>query len=719
MLHNVITNIELDKKPVMDADVRQTIMAMKRASNPVINWEDIRRRNGEWERPEYDFAEIERFADVEALLAQSFRKKLGLFIKEGYDFVGRRPELVDYVKLRLSQIAWVSGKTERRLIEDIYYDLVRFSNSYVVKVRDVKASGGYTYKDPRDGVSVKPIAGLFILPAPSTEFKTNDNNHISRWRQYVPGTKKLHREYDVKDIAHFYLNRKKGFANGTPRVLPVLEDIKALRRIEENVELLVVQNIFPLIHYKVGTETDPAREDMNGRSEITHVMGEIERMPPEGVYVTPERHEIKMIGTEGRALRVEAYLDYFKKRVLAGLSLSTVDIGEGGTANRNTADTMSRSMVDEVKSDQRVFEDMFQELIINELLMEASEDIDVSEEDNRVYLRFREIDYDTKIKKENHAIQKFLQNSITHKELRMELGLNEMTEEEFEDSYFKKIEEPKLLLAAAADPMSVGAQTSIGNAHTATTSGDVAKAQQAQERMVKIGAKAKAAASAKTASSKTNKTTANRNRPTNQHGTKSSSAKSVKDYVICDSEISDLKHELRLRANTRGVKDTNLVVGFYTSMARDRITKLIRDSYREGAFSVGANIEDLSSAEILRRQDQATSNGQKYVARLFAEIDAIAKSGGGLEDMMDRIDAIQYRLRYIENTESMRAYNWGAVSALAQMGESMYNIDIGTDSDANEKQAASRSHLVANATFSSIPPWHPNSTVRIIRASNG
>ena len=38
---------------------------------------------------------------------------------------------------------------------------------------------------------------------------------------------------------HFYDNRKPGVAMGTPEIVPVLDDIALLRRIEENVEDLL------------------------------------------------------------------------------------------------------------------------------------------------------------------------------------------------------------------------------------------------------------------------------------------------------------------------------------------------------------------------------------------------------------------------------------------------------------------------------------------------
>lgn len=712
MLSNVIKKIELSKRQVIDQDVRQTIREMKQVNNPVINREDIQGRNGNWVRPEYDFEEIDRFADIDSYVLQSFRKKLGLFSKEGYDIVGETPELVNYVKKRLAQIAYVSKITERQLISNIYNNLLRFSNCFIALVRDPKSSGGFMHTDPRTGKRLKPIAGMFVIPASTVEMTVNKKNQTERFRQYISGGRILKREYPKDNVFHFFINKKDGFLTGTPRITPVLEDVKALRRIEENVELLVVQNIFPIIHYKVGTKEMPARNGTDGISEVSSVSQEIASMPPEGIYVTPERHELKMIGTEGRALRVETYLDYFKKRVLSGLSMSTVDIGEGGTANRNTADTMSRALVDEVKADQRVFEDFFNDHVINSLLLEANRFIDVTEKKNQVRLRFREIDVDSKIKRENHSIQKWMQNGITHQEFRQELGLNEMTEEEFNFTYHKLITEPQALLSAAGDPGNVNTYTSANNMHTGTEQGDINKAKKAQEENVKVQAKAKTAASPPGGG-----TVANRNRPANQTGTKTGPAKSLKDSMnILDSEIDELKQVLKLREG-RSIDTSPLAVNIYRDRALNRILDQVRASYSTGATSVGVGPLDQVSETMLVRRSQHEVMVTDYVNSLFDDVLKTLREKT-LEDTLTRIDAIHYRLAFITRTEKARAFNWGAISGLRQRGESLYNIDVGIDTDEDELRAQDHSHQVAKATLRNIPPWHPNSTVRIIRVPN-
>jgi len=80
----------------------------------------------------------------------------------------------------------------------------------------------------------------------------------------------------------------------------------------------------------------PAGMMENGEREIDVVRREIELMPSEGGIVTPERHEVNFVGSEGRALRAEGYLSHFKQRVFSGLGMSGVDFGEGACYSYDT-----------------------------------------------------------------------------------------------------------------------------------------------------------------------------------------------------------------------------------------------------------------------------------------------------------------------------------------------------------------------------------------------
>lgn len=275
--------------------------------------------------PEYSLEEIGRIEDVDSYVQQAYMKKIGLLLKEGYELVGANPQTIQYVKQRLDQIAFATSISTPILIRDIGSALIKKSNAFLVKVRNEKASGGARRKTS-SGKTVLPVAGYFIAPAETMMADVNEFGKVRKWRQRLPNGH--YKDFLPDDVIHFHFNRKEGMLFGTPTIIPVKDDIRALRKIEENIEMLVYQHLFPLFHYTIGTDNLPAHINEQGESEITQAWYNLQRMPAEGGLVTDHRHEITSIGGE-KALRAEPYLDHFKKRVFSGLGVSAVDMGEG------------------------------------------------------------------------------------------------------------------------------------------------------------------------------------------------------------------------------------------------------------------------------------------------------------------------------------------------------------------------------------------------------
>ena len=227
----------------------------------------------------------------------------------------------------MAQISRATGIPTEELIRTIGASLISKSNAFLIKARKEEASGGSARTIPGTERELKPIAGYFPVPPETMSYEISKQGKISRWKQQLPNGE--YKFFNPEDVVHFYFNRKEGFTWGTPTIVPVIDDIKSLRKIEENIELLVYQHLFPLFHYKVCTDDFPAGIDEQGNSEIDVAKSEIKSMPSEGGLITSHRHEIKLIGAENRSLRAEGYLEHFKKRVFSGLGISAVDMGEG------------------------------------------------------------------------------------------------------------------------------------------------------------------------------------------------------------------------------------------------------------------------------------------------------------------------------------------------------------------------------------------------------
>jgi len=324
-------------KPIVDKvkipiSNKINIVKIPRIKNPTLSFKP-RPGADVFEQPEYDLAEVGRIEDVESYVRRAFRYKEGLMFKESWEIVGSNTKAINYIKERFRQMDQATGLPTQLLIRGVGADLVRFSNAYLVKVRKTEASGGQVRSVPGRDTKLEPVAGYFAIPPTTVNLMRDEHGKIKAYRQMLPTGK--HVDFSPDNVIHFYFDRKKGFLVGTPSLTPVKDDIRCLRRIEENVELLVYQHLFPLFHYKVGTEKAPSKTYTDGTREIDAVKTEIELMPAEGALVTPERHEIKAIGVEGRALRIESYLAHFKQRVFAGLGVSAIDMGEGDSANRS------------------------------------------------------------------------------------------------------------------------------------------------------------------------------------------------------------------------------------------------------------------------------------------------------------------------------------------------------------------------------------------------
>lgn len=390
---------------------------LKKINSKSISYTE--RHRGMWFRPEYDLGEIQIAQDTDSYLFKSIQKKKNRFLIAGWDIVGQDQEIVSYMKRRIKEIEYVSKKPFELLMTETFTDICRYSNAMWVKVRNKYSSSGKE-REEVGGKKVEPVAGYFILPFETLLFKTKRNGDIKKIQQKTPSGD--YKEFFPTDVIHFYDNKKPGFAMGTPELVPVLDDIALLRRLEENVESLIESNLYPLFHYKIGSDAYPERYSPSGVKESDIVRSTIEYMPAGGVYISDHRHKIDAIGSEGRALRIEGYLDYFKKRVFAGLGISSVDMGEGDTANRSTANTLSKSAIQDVEAIQKMLKIFIEFFVFDELLMEGG--YDPIAEENKVEIQFGVIDKEERSKTENQTIQLWLNNLITETEARKNLGMS-------------------------------------------------------------------------------------------------------------------------------------------------------------------------------------------------------------------------------------------------------------------------------------------------------
>jgi hypothetical protein len=694
-----------------------TVIVPRHIPSPVkaysVNIGRGRVASAQWEAPEWDLAECGRILDTESIVRRAFRNKKNLFTKEGYEFVGSKPERVQYVKRRFKQFEIATQIPTTVLMSTTFWSLIRTHNAFWAKVRNVNASGGAVRKTP-DGKTLNPVAGYFPMASETIRFKRDEFGKLLKYRQEVPGKEPV--EFAPEDVVHFYFEKREGFSVGTPSLVSVKDDIRALRRIEENVELLVYQHLFPLFHYQVGTEKEPAKTTANGLDEVQVVQAKIAQMPSDGCWVTPERHKITPLNTTGAPIAVDKVIEHYKQRIITGLGNSTVDMGEGNTANRSTADTMSRNLIDDTKGDQKDFAGLFEALVIRELLLESTfDDNDIFDEENQVFLQFKEIDFEARQARENHLADLYLKNAITHDELRVGMGYEPFTgtgwittgDGEFARTNYGLIERDRILLQSIDEP---GTPESKSKYNTESPSGG--------------------------------KSISNKNAPQNQYGIRPSAKinKDIRDSfehggissspsmdvifkqkppvtTLYNTLASDINMHLKVRNSS--INEIQLLVDIAFSEAKQNLTTAAQRAYRIGLSDADSAIWNTSSINadqtiqlhVSKYVDKLHDDVLRHLKRSIINSQAIVALNAVLATTV--MDALRFRARLIDNMEIMRAYNYGKILGYKANGFNELITVRNSDSDCEKCNTLKYTDTDA-IIYSEILPLHPGCMCTVI-----
>lgn len=412
--------------------------------------------DNDFEEPDFDMEDIENAYNTDSYVRQGVDKYVDQIFKEGYSFYGKDVNTVEYLKLRLEYIAEATGIPTNQFLMDIAEDLVKYGNCMIVKSRsnDVNVLP--------QGVNVQglggkdPVVGYFCANPSTMTVMRDEHGVITKWKQETDAGEQ---EFNPEDVIHFYYKRPKGNAYGTSFLVPVLDDIRALRQAEENVLKMMYRNIYPFHHVKVGTEDQPGTE-----KEVDKIIEEINNMDVEGGIVTTERVTITPIASD-KVIDAEPYLRYMEDRVFSGMGIPAIMWGRGDTANRSTGDNMTSEMADRIRAITKIIEMFFNSFIVKELLMEGGYD-PVLNPDQVAELKFHDNDVDVKIKKEVHAIYKYEHNAITEDEMRELLGMDPIADTDREKLFVELITRETLKLQAELNTESSSSDSSTGSKET-------------------------------------------------------------------------------------------------------------------------------------------------------------------------------------------------------------------------------------------------------------
>lgn len=460
-----------------------------------------RKRNTVFYKSEYDLPTIANAVQLDGLLRRSVNLFVEQILKNGFEFKSKSDRDVTHVKRRIREIENLTGIAFSETLSQIATQLVTYGNCYIVKVRDNKKSR-YGKRYTLFGKNQNPVVGLFVADATTMEIGINNKGTVVNYMQKVRGELRV---WDERDVIHIAYNKIPGTLTGMSAILPVLDDVRALRKLEEEIEILGFQYSVPLYLYKVGTKDTPAAP-----GEVDAVSSTVNNMPAYGMLVVPGHHTIEVPSNTNTPVDVMQFVEHFKKRIFGGLGVSPVAMGESSTSNRNTGEVLDKAMQSITKSYQGIIQHKIEMELIRELLLDGS----LNNFDDTVEFSFPEIDIENQIKKETHILSLWQNDLITRTEARVLMDWDAVIDEE--DTFLEKIDIPKLELQfdTQVEVAEIGAET--------------------MEKVAKMRPTPSSSGSAKktgSSAAKKKKTTAAKVRPSNQHGTTTGRPKYVKNAV--------------------------------------------------------------------------------------------------------------------------------------------------------------------------------------------
>lgn len=502
----------------------------------------------------YDYENIKNLLDVESLFSRACWKYVEQIWGKSWEFISKNKSSADYVKVRFKQLAYVSGISTLELFHDIAAQLVIYSNVYVKKIRKRQSSGGQVrYEGAK---KLEPVAAYVVLDTPSVYTVRDKYGVPLRYEQNLVAKSGQSVVRNIEtitpdDMIHLTFRRQVGYGEGTPMVIPIIDDIAALRRMEETAEIIAFQASIPIFHFKAG-HTDDATGHAN-ETEVDLLESQVSSMLAHGALVTNERCTVDIQQATADIATILDFIAYYRQRVLTGFGISGVLLGEASTSNRNTSDVVSQEMQQTTKMLQDFITDAITNYMVNELLLEGG--IDIFDDYYTVALYVPSIDGATKRAEQVHALALYEGNLINEDEARELIGRDPLTDEEYMRSFLQRVTVPKIEAQVDAQARATGI------------------ASEARQRLTK-----------------------SKVMPTNQYGTKAKPSKTARR----DAVLSDIAKHL---------KGTNSFKNWYTAIRHaiptitdtdmDKLQPLLQTGARIVEGSVLPDVKEMMYDDVL------------------------------------------------------------------------------------------------------------------------
>jgi len=388
---------------------------------------------------EYDLPTIANALQIDGLLQRIVNIYVENIMKNGYEMTSKNDKAQIYVRRRIKEMEQLTSVKLFETMTTAARQMVSYGNAYIIKVRGDVSMIGKEYK--LYNKTVKPVIGMFVADATTIRYEVNSKGRIVKYLQTVRGNEV---EFNPEDVIHIAYNKIPGCYSGLSPICAVLDDLRALRKLEEEIEILGFQYSIPLYLYKVGTDNHPAQQ-----GEIDAVKMTVNSMPTYGIMCVPHTHHMESVTSDHDSVDIMGFVQHFKKRIYASLGVSPIAMGDSDTSNRSTARALDFIMQNTVKSYQQIMQNKIEQELINELLIEGKFNLTMVE----CIMHFPEIDLENQIKFETNEIQKFLNNLTTRSESRMAMDYDIAIDDK--DTYMNLIQIP--LAKSAAKVAETGA----------------------------------------------------------------------------------------------------------------------------------------------------------------------------------------------------------------------------------------------------------------------
>lgn len=645
----------------------------------------------EWfNRPEFNLQEIRDASEADSYVKISLSKTSYLIYKAGWKFKSENQEAIDYLEQRFRIMSYCTNVPMDILMQGIADDLVKYSNAFLLKSRIEKIPGIKATPLNEDGMIV---GGYTRVDPCSIRIKRDKHGNIMKYEQGFGGNKK---QFKPEDVIHFYLDKDANNAFGTPRIIAALEDVKLLRKIEGNVTALIYRFAMPLYQWKIGI---PEVGFQGTDEEIAKAKYEIESGSLDGVFITNEKTEIKAIGSEGTAMNMQPYLNYFENRVFSALGVSAAQMGRGGA--KQDADSMEQQVHDTVKYIQRMMAEFIEKKMLMELLLEGG--FNPFEKDNYVDYVFEEISLETKIKKENHEINKFQSNVTTFPEARRRMGLKDETDDD-EQLFNRKITDESTIRQIDRTAEHQLELARVNNAAKAAT-GSSNKSSGGTKKASSAGTKKTRVTKDKGPSGRVDSI----DRPKNQYGTHSVKMKeSLDESLVTKSSreyanIKNIYYDLKSDLQSKEIK-TNIHYEYTKELLVKKFNTIID---RQSAIAKTDAVQEINK---LNQENNEIPVDKIDLINFYEEIEnslsnilVDIKKNVTKDNMNDIFDKNEYRLLYLLDYMQRKVYWYSYIKAGSLIGVDKAYIIFNSSSDKENHESIIDTNKF---TIEDVPSYH-------------